>query len=137
MGRRLGDWVGWALVILTGLTFFGVGQLGFVNYDDDCYVTANPQVTGGLSLAGVGWAFRAGRCANWHPLTWLSLQTDATLFGVGPVGFHLANLAWHALAVLLVYFALAHLTGARWRAAAVAALFAVHPLRVESVAWVA
>jgi tetratricopeptide (TPR) repeat protein len=111
---------------------------GFANYDDNDYVTANRQVKAGLSAAGVRWAFTTRHAANWHPLTWLSLQLDATLYGGDSAwGYHLTNLLLHAANVLLLFLALRRLTGAVWRSAAVAALFAVHPAHVESVAWVA
>jgi tetratricopeptide (TPR) repeat protein len=109
----------------------------FINFDDPTYVTDNPLVCRGLSLEGVVWAFRTFRLANWHPLTWLSFQLDATLWGPDPVGFHLTNVLLHAANAALLFLALRALTGAFWRSIAVALLFAVHPLRIESVAWVA
>ncbi len=126
-----------ALALLTCGSFGHAVLNGFVNYDDNDYVTANRQVLKGLSAEGVAWAFTTTRAANWHPLTWLSLQLDATLFGPDAWGFHLTNVVLHALNAVLLYLALRRLTGAAWRAAAVAAFFAVHPLHVESVAWVA
>jgi protein O-mannosyl-transferase len=109
-----------------------------LNYDDPDYVFQNPHVLSGLTAANVSWAFTTFHAANWHPLTWLSLQADASLFGVDSAfGFHLTNDLLHAANVVLLFCVLHALTGALWRSAAVAALFGLHPLRVESVAWVA
>lgn len=108
----------------------------FVNYDDDQYFYANPHVQSGLTWHGIMWAFRTGHASNWHPLTWLSLMLDAELFGTGPVGPHLTNILLHTVNTVLLFLLLRRLTGAHWRSAFVAALFALHPLHVESVAWV-
>ncbi len=132
------DWL--AAAVLAGITFAAfAGALGcdFVNYDDETYVTKNPHVTAGLSGHAARWALTAFYASNWHPLTWLSLQLDATLWGVNPRGFHLTNVLLHAANAALAFLALRSLTGAFWRSLAAALLFAVHPLRVESVAWVA
>ena len=111
---------------------------GFVNYDDTSYVTQNAHVQGGLSPHNVAWAFRSTDAANWHPLTWLSLQLDAALpGGLNAGGFHLTNVLLHALNTALLFLVLSRLTGAPWRSAMVAALFGLHPLHVESVTWVA
>jgi tetratricopeptide (TPR) repeat protein len=110
---------------------------GFVNFDDDLYVTANRRVLAGPGGEGLRWAWTTLHAGYYQPLTWTSLQLDAWLFGPAPWGFHLTNVVLHAANVLLVFGALRRLTGAAWRSAAVAALFAVHPLHVESVAWVA
>src|ERR1700761_4574133 len=91
-----------ALAITVAATYAGSLQNGFVNFDDDRYVFANPRVQQGLSLDGVAWAFRATDCANWHPITWLSLQLDVTLFGPKPWGFHLTNVLLHGANVLLL-----------------------------------
>ena len=112
-------------------------QNGFVNYDDDLYVTENLQVKAGLTLDGVWYAFTTLHTGNWHPLTWLSLELDCQLFGLNPWGFHLTNLLLHVASTLLLFAIFERWTGAVWRSALVAALFALHPLRVESVAWVA
>jgi tetratricopeptide (TPR) repeat protein len=126
-----------ALVLATVLTFGGVAANQFVSYDDGDYLTANPVVARGITPAGVLWAFTTTATANWHPLTWLSHMADVELFGMQPAAHHLVNLALHAAnAVLLLHLLLA-LTGAPWRSAFVAALFALHPLHVESVAWAA
>ncbi len=115
----------------------GVRADAFLHFDDDLYVTDNPWVRDGLTWRGVAWAFRTLHAANWHPLTWLSHMLDVQLFGLDPGAHHLVNAAIHALNAALLLVVLARLTGAPLRSAAVALLFAVHPLRVESVAWVA
>jgi tetratricopeptide (TPR) repeat protein len=109
----------------------------FVNYDDFPYVTQNANVRAGLTLKSIWWALTSTELANWHPLTWLSLQLDAQLFGLDPWGFHLTNVLLHAANVCLLFAFLQATTGALWSSAIAAALFAVHPLHVESVAWVA
>ncbi len=124
------------LAALAFAAFVPALRCGFVNFDDPSYVSKTPQVLGGLSREGVRWAFTTFRVANWHPLTWLSLQLDASLWGAEPRGFHLTNVLLHAANAALLFLALRALTGGFWRSAAVALLFAMHPLRVESVAWV-
>jgi protein O-mannosyl-transferase len=109
----------------------------FLNYDDNLYVTDNPPVRQGLTLQGIRWAFGALHAANWHPLTWLSHMLDTTLFGMKPWGHHLTNVLFHAANAVLLFAWLWRMTRAQWRSAMVAALFALHPLHVESVAWVA
>jgi hypothetical protein len=109
----------------------------FLNYDDQEYVTANSHVQRGLSWEGLVWAFRTGHAANWHPVTWLSHMLDVQLFGLNPVGHHFTNLFFHIANTMLIFLLLQQITGATWRSALVAALFALHPLHVESVAWVA
>src|SRR5262245_258416 len=99
---------------------------GFVNYDDDIYVSRNPHVLDGLSAGNVIWAFATTEASNWHPLTWLSLQLDASLGGSRPLVFHLSNLCLHVASVLLLYALLYRSSGARWPSALVAALFAWH-----------
>lgn len=126
-----------ALVGAVLVTFGGVLGHDFVNYDDDLYVTRNPAVQRGVGLESLRWAFTTGVAANWHPLTWLSHQLDWTLWGPAPGGHHATSLALHAANTLLVFVVLDRLTGAPWRSALVAALFGLHPLHVESVAWVA
>jgi tetratricopeptide (TPR) repeat protein len=134
-GRR--DWaLAAALAVLTLATFCPVLQCDFVDFDDPDYVAANLQVQDGLTARGFAWAWTGVHSANWHPLTWLSLMLDAQLYGLRPWGFHLTNLLLHAANTLLLFAALRRLTAAPWRSAVVAALFAVHPLHVESVAWV-
>ena len=124
------------LVLLTGLAWWPVARCGFVALDDAAYVTGNPQVQAGLTLKGVAWAFSTPHSANWHPLTWLSHMLDAQLYGLQPTGHHLTNLFLHLACTLLLFLLFNQMTGALWRSALVAALFALHPLHVESVAWV-
>jgi protein O-mannosyl-transferase len=109
----------------------------FVCYDDDLYFDHNPHIQSGLTWCDVIWAFRTNYANNWHPLTWLSLMLDVELFGASPAGPHLTNVLLHAVNAMLLFLLLRRLTGAQWRSAFVAAVFAIHPLRVESVAWVA
>lgn len=110
---------------------------GFVNYDDPAYVTENPQVMQGLTLENVKCAFRSTAEANWHPLSWISHMLDVQCFGLRAEGHHAQSMFWHALNVVLLFFLLAKATGFAGRSAVVAGLFAVHPLNVEAVAWVA
>ena len=125
------------LALLTIGAFRNVARNGFIGYDDTGYLTKNPMVRQGLSLPGVAWAFTTTHQANWHPLTWLSHMLDFSLFGVNPGAHHLVSLALHLANALLLLTALRRLTGELWPSALVAALFAVHPLHVESVAWAA
>ena len=110
---------------------------GFVSFDDPDYVTANIHVKGGLTAGDVAWAFRACYAGNWHPLSWMSHMLDVQLYGLNPAGHHLTSLLFHALNSVLLFVLLRRFTGAVWRSAFVAALFALHPLHVESVVWVA
>jgi hypothetical protein len=125
------------LALATLLAYWGVFSSEFVDYDDPYYVVQNQHVQAGLSPDGFCWAFTTRDCDNWHPLTWLSLMLDRSLFGPDAAGFHATNLALHIASTLLLFLLLQRMTGARWRSAFVAALFALHPLHVESVAWVA
>lgn len=109
----------------------------FAFIDDADYVTKNVHVSSGLSIDSITWAFTAFHADNWHPLTWLSLMVDSQLFGLNPEGFHLVNIIFHALNTALLFLLLRSMTGAIWRSAFVAACFALHPLHVESVVWVA
>jgi tetratricopeptide (TPR) repeat protein len=125
------------LLLLTFLLFLPLRGHEFINYDDQRYVTENHQVRQGLTPAGVLWAFTTTHGANWHPLTWLSHMTDVQLFGMNPGRHHLVNLLFHLASTALLFAALVRMTGAMGKSALVAALFAVHPLHVESVAWIA
>lgn len=109
----------------------------FTNYDDVAYVTENSHVRTGLTIPNIEWALAAMHASNWHPITWMSHMLDCTLHGANPRGHHATNLLFHLANTLLLFGLLKRLTGCRWRSAFVAALFAVHPLHVESVAWVA
>src|SRR5437868_198210 len=125
------------LLVLATLAVFGrVGWHEFVNYDDSDYVTANAHVQGGLTWENVKWAFQTGHASNWHPLTWLSHIVDWRLFGDHAAGHHLMNVGFHIANTLLIFLVLRQMTGALWRSAVVAALFGLHPMHVESVAWV-
>jgi protein O-mannosyl-transferase len=124
------------LVLLTACALVRICGHDFVNYDDPDYVTENRQVQAGLTRESIVWAFTTTRAANWHPLTWLSLELDQQLYGLHAWGFHLTNLLLHTTNTVLLFLCLRRMTGALWRSAMVAALFAVHPLHVESVAWI-
>lgn len=125
------------LLALVVVAYAGVRHFDFVDFDDYVYVRDNPHVRDGLTWPGLVWAFSATYAANWHPLTWLSHMADVALFGMSPGGHHVTSLLLHAVNTLLVWVAFRRLTGRPWRSALVAAIFAVHPLHVESVAWIA
>jgi tetratricopeptide (TPR) repeat protein len=129
--------LGLLLVVVTLALYNPVSRNGFVNFDDDRYVTDNPQVRAGLRSSTISWAFTTLDLANWHPLTWLSHALDCQLFQLNPVGHHYTSLLLHASNALLLFLILQWFTGYTARSLMVAALFAVHPLNVESVAWVA
>lgn len=126
-----------ALGGLAAAVFWPAVQFEFINYDDDVYVSANPLVASGLSLPGVKAAFTTTAGSNWMPLTWLSLMADTTLFGNTPRGYHRTAVLLHGASVALLFVALRRLTRRPWASALAAALFAVHPTRLESVAWIA
>src|SRR5512140_956883 len=125
------------LVLAVLLVYLQAIGFGFVKVDDTTYVTGNPHVLGGLSWSGTKWAFSTFEASNWHPLTWISLMADAAIGGRGPRAYHVTNVLLHLASTLLLFHLLAGMTRSVWRSALVAALFAVHPLHVESVAWVA
>jgi hypothetical protein len=127
-------------LVLAAITFVVFGQTAgfrFVNYDDDKYVYDNPVVAQGLTFKGIVWAFTSIHASNWHPLTWLSHELDCQLYGLNPAGHHLTNVLLHTATVITLFLVLRQMTGVLWRSAFVAAVFAIHPLRAESVAWVA
>jgi len=124
------------LAATTFALYFSVTQFDFVNYDDPKYVTENPQVRSGLTWAGVAWAFTTLHASNWHPLTWLSHMLDVQVSSLNPSGHHLTNLVLHIANSCLLFLLLRRMTRADWSSAFVAALFAWHPLHVESVAWI-
>ena len=124
------------LALLTFLVYSPVARHQFLNFDDDRYITGNAHLKAGLSWTTFAWAFRSTEQANWHPLTWLSHALDVQLFGMNPVGHHYVNLLWHVGNVVLLFLLLQRATGFTGRSLMVAALFAVHPMNVESVAWV-
>jgi hypothetical protein len=125
------------LIVATLAVFWPVRNAEFIGLDDDEYVTENPQVKAGLTLENVIWAFTATNASNWHPLTWLSHMVDVEFYGLGPGGHHLTNLLFHLINTLLLFLVFNKMTGGLWKSGFVAALFALHPLHVESVAWVA
>jgi len=124
------------LALVTLLVYLPTAHDGFVNYDDNDYVTDNPAVRAGLTWSGLQWAFRTGHAGNWHPLTWLSHMLDCELFGLNPGAHHFVNVLFHVVNVVSLFALLWRWTAALWPSAVVAALFAWHPLRVESVAWI-
>jgi Flp pilus assembly protein TadD len=125
------------LLLVTLLTYRQVMDHEFINYDDGEYVAENPQVQAGLTAQGGKWAFTTFHAGNWHPLTWLSHMLDCQLFGLKPAGHHGMNLFLHIASTLLLFLVFHRMTKALYQSAFVAALFALHPLHVESVAWVA
>lgn len=128
--------LGLALFLGTVAVFWPLGDAGFVNYDDPGYVYENPNVVAGLSVDGVRWAFTTFHKANYHPVTWLSHMGDVDLFGLNPGAHHLVNVALHALSAVLLFAFLVRATGAPAPSVFAAGLFALHPLHVESVAWI-
>jgi len=128
--------VGFLLAVLTFACFSTARHFDYIELDDPDFISANPHELGGLSWAGIKWAFQLGHGDYWHPVTWLSLMCDVSLFGPGPAGPHLVNVLLHTANMALLFWLLRRWTGAVWRSAMVAALFGLHPLRVESVAWV-
>ena len=127
-------------LLLTAVVLASYGPVthnGFINYDDDQYIKNNPHVRAGLTWVTVKWAFTTYDQANWHPLTWLSHALDCELFGLNPAGHHGVNVLLHAANAVLLFLLLQSATGFRWRSLMVAALFALHPVNVESVAWAA
>src|SRR5712672_1605670 len=124
------------LVGITWLVFAQTIRHQFVTYDDPQYVYANPDVSAGVSLRRISWAFAHTIAGNWQPLTTISHMLDCQLYGLDPGGHHFTNVLLHTIAVVLLFLVLQQMTGSLWRSAFVAALFAIHPLHVESVAWV-
>jgi len=129
--------IGLLLALITLLAYLPVARDSFLVYDDNKYVTENRVVQNGLTWAGIKWAFTTGHASNWHPVTWLSHMLDCELFGLNAGAHHSVNLLFHAANAVLLLLLLFRMTGALWPSAFVAALFAWHPLHVESVAWIA
>jgi Flp pilus assembly protein TadD len=125
------------LVTITWVVFGQTLRHGFVNFDDNVYVYENPVVTSGVSWGNIAWAFEHAHARNWHPLTTISHMLDCQLFGLKPGGHHFSNVLLHSITVVLLFLVLQWLTGNLWASAFVAAVFAIHPQRVESVAWIA
>ena len=126
-----------ALTLVTLAVFWQVNRYDFINFDDNIYVTENSYIQSGITLGGFRWAFSTRYADLWNPLTWLSLMFDYQLHGLNAGGYHLTNLILHILSTLLLFWLFNRMTGAIWRSAFVAAFFALHPLHVESVAWIA
>src|SRR5436305_8160577 len=124
------------LVGITWLVFAQAVRHQFVTYDDPQYVYANPDVSAGVSLPRISWAFTHPIAGNWHPLTTISHMLDCQVYGLDPAGHHFTNVLFHTIAVVLLFVVLQQTTASLWRSAFVAAVFAIHPLHVESVAWV-
>jgi tetratricopeptide (TPR) repeat protein len=135
-GRSVFDWVEFGRMAFKQADVVWPKSYGFVNYDDDMYVTDNQAVQAGLSFKGVQWAFTQRHGGNWHPLTSLSHMLDCQLYGLWAGGHHLTNVLLHAATAVLLFLVLLRMTGRLWPAAFVAAMFALHPLRVESVVWI-
>lgn len=135
-GRVVTGIVSVFLAVIVWIAFGQALRHEFVGYDDQRYVVQNPWVTNGLTPGGIKWAFTHVHASNWHPLTTISHMLDCQIYGLQPWGHHLTNILLHAAAAILLFFALRKLTGDLWPSLLVAAVFAVHPLRVESVAWV-
>jgi tetratricopeptide (TPR) repeat protein len=125
------------LILVTLAAFWQARHNEFISLDDNLYVTENPQVQAGLTVKGLVWALTTTQGGNWHPITWLSHMLDCNLYGLNPGGHHMTNVFFHVANTLLLFLLFQKMTGALWRSAFVAALFALHPLHVESVAWVA
>ncbi|MBW2436280.1 MAG: glycosyltransferase family 39 protein [Deltaproteobacteria bacterium] len=125
------------LVLATAAVYWQLNTYEFIGYDDDKYVTENPVVQNGLTRDGLVWAFKSTHASNWHPLTWLSHMLDIELYGMDAGGHHLTSLIFHILNSLLLFMVFSRMTAQPWQSGVVALLFAVHPLHVESVAWVA
>ena len=130
-------WVVTSILVLTALAYLPVYQAEFMEFDDSAYVSDNPAVQQGFTPAALAWAFTTGHAANWHPLTWLSHMLDWQLWGPWAGGHHASSAFLHLLGTLAAFFAMHRLTHAPWPSVAVAAVFALHPTHVESVAWIA
>ncbi|HPL47857.1 MAG TPA: hypothetical protein PLR13_08525, partial [Smithella sp.] len=124
------------LTVVSLAVYGQVGQFDFINFDDNVYITDNHHVQSGITLASIRWALTTTYAEFWHPLTWLSLMADYELYGLHAGGYHVTNLIFHILSTLLLFWLFHRMTGALWKSAFVAAFFALHPLHVESVAWV-
>jgi tetratricopeptide (TPR) repeat protein len=127
-------------LVLAAVVFLALSPTlnnGFIGYDDPAYVTQNPHVNTGLTRPNIVWAFSGAHASNWHPLTWVSLQLDCALYRLAPAGYHLTSLSLHIASTLLLFLWLSGVTGFRGRSAFVALAFGLHPVHVESVAWVA
>ena len=134
--RRSSVLVSLLLVLITTSVYWQVINFDFINYDDNEYVFDNPHIQDGFTYDSITWAFTTGHSSNWHPLTWLSHMMDYQMFGLWAGGHHLTSLFFHIINSLLLFFVFRKMTGSKWQSAFAAALFALHPLHVQSVAWV-
>ena len=135
--NRLKLWICLALAAVTLAVYSQALRFQFLTFDDQAYVTENRHVLSGLTAANIAYAFRAVVAGNWHPVTMLSHMTDSQIYRLNPWGHHLTNILLHTANAVLLFLLLARMTGGIWPSACVAALFALHPTRVESVAWIA
>lgn len=126
-----------ALIIVTTIVFSRVGDHEFLLFDDEDYITQNPHIENGITVSNIAWAFSSVYASNWHPITWLSHMADVQLYGMNPRGHHFTNVIIHSVSTMLLFILLLLLTRSQWKSLFVAALFALHPMHVESVAWVA
>jgi len=124
------------LILVTSAVYWQIQKFNFINYDDNEYVFNNPYVKNGVTIDSIIWAFSNAHSSNWHPLTWLSHMLDRQMFGLWAGGHHLTSLFFHIVNSLLLFFIFRKMTGNLWQSAFMAALFALHPLHVQSVAWV-
>ncbi|MGC3958707.1 MAG: tetratricopeptide repeat protein [Verrucomicrobiota bacterium] len=129
-------WLGLALFTAVAFNYFPMRHADFINFDDPDYVTQNPWIKAGVNWEGIKTAFETGHASNWHPITWLSHMLDCQFYGLNAGAHHLTNVAFHALNTVLLFLLLYRLTGTTWRSAITAGFFGLHPLHVESVAWV-
>ena len=125
------------LIILTLGVYWSVQNYEFINFDDPIYITQNSQIQSGITLEGICWAFSTNYFGLWNPLVWISFMFDYQLFGFNAGGYHWTNVIIHIFNIVLLFFSFQNLKGLIWRSAFVAALFAIHPINVESVAWIA
>jgi len=136
-GRKWATYIMGGIIVLILLAYYPVFGSYFVNYDDSSYVTANSHVKSGITGDSIKWAFTTFYFYNWHPLTWISHMLDVQLFGLNPMGHHVTSLLFHIVNSVLLFTLFRRMTGALWKSLCIAGLFALHPLHVESVAWVA
>ena len=130
-------WIYLLLVLITLIVYLRVVSFEFINYDTDRYVFENQYVMAGITKRSIGWAFTTIYASNWHPLTWLSHMLDVEFFGLDSGWHHFSNVLFHCTNAILLFWVLVRMTGDLWKSSLIAALFAIHPLHIQSVAWVA